>query len=460
MNAKVAVDKLNQAAPQTVPENQAGGGWDEFLSSDELVPVHIEAAERMQESILAEMETLFRENRWEDALSLFYPIEEKAPEIVELGVDVSVREKNAFALGHLQRFDEAIVELQICVNRIPDDFYIHNSLAYTAYNSLYAAKNREIMLSGKARQQRIALAEKHFRAARTIRPDSVTNFYREGMLRKEFQRKPAAALPLFLKAVENWDNLSEKDRERRHQERKNFIKALYQGASAALETRRAQLSLRLVKRCLAEDEASGHVAREFKFFALGKIHYHLNQFEAARDALRFAARCDAERPVDFVHELLARCYLALDKPEKALERIARVPEKRRRPYVRWTESDVLCRMGNFEAAINVLKKSIERDNRSRHKSLLRLAKIEYRLGRFPQTTAWARRAGTFFERQWGRELPEALFWTALGEFKSGNNAGALETAHRLREIDPHHPKLGLLLERLQTVKKDGIRRVV
>ena len=111
MNAKVAVDKLNQAAPQTVPENGAGGGWDEFLSSDELVPVHIEAAERMQESILAEMETLFRENRWEDALSLFYPIEEKAPEIVELGVDVSVREKNAFALGHLQRFDEAIVEL-------------------------------------------------------------------------------------------------------------------------------------------------------------------------------------------------------------------------------------------------------------------------------------------------------------------------------------------------------------
>jgi hypothetical protein len=124
---------------------------DEFLSASELVPIQREAAERSQRLALAEIEQMTRENRWADILAAFHPLANKLPELCEHGLDGRVREKIAFALGQSGKFDEAIAELQVCVRREPENFYVNASLAYTAYNSLYAAKNREIFLSSKAR---------------------------------------------------------------------------------------------------------------------------------------------------------------------------------------------------------------------------------------------------------------------------------------------------------------------
>jgi hypothetical protein len=114
---------------------------DEFLTADSMNPVLEQARERAFSQVLHDMEESFRQNRWEEILSIYYPVKEKLSELEKHPRLHQVRGKRAFALGQTKRFDEAIVELALCIDQAPNDYYHHNSLAYMAYNSLYAAKS-------------------------------------------------------------------------------------------------------------------------------------------------------------------------------------------------------------------------------------------------------------------------------------------------------------------------------
>ena len=50
-------------------------------------------------------------------------VDEKNPELAASGTDLSIREKVAFALGQVKRFDEAVKELETCIAREPENFY-------------------------------------------------------------------------------------------------------------------------------------------------------------------------------------------------------------------------------------------------------------------------------------------------------------------------------------------------
>ncbi|MDD3993308.1 MAG: tetratricopeptide repeat protein [Desulfobacteraceae bacterium] len=426
---------------------------DDLLGPDDLVPVRREAAGRTEQRALAELADLIRQNRWADVVDLFHPVEEKLPELADYGHDIRVREKIAFALGHLGRHDEAITELSACLKSEPDNFFLHASLAYTAYDSLWAAKNRQVLLSGKARNDRIALAHRHFAAAQALRPDTVTNFYRQGMLFREIEGKDDKSIPLFRRAVENWEGLEADDRQRRHQERKNYIKSLYQLAGALVAVGRPDRALGHLQRCLAEDESTNYIALPFKYFALGKVQFHLNSYAEARDALLFAAKCRHDGPLDFVFELLARVYLALGGTDKAREAIGRVPEARRRPYIRWTEADVLCAAGEYEKALQVLTACVNRDGFSRHKGLLRMARITYLLNRFDQCAAHAEAARRFFREKWTNDCNEGVFWLAAANLRQGRLDEAGRLAGELETLDPRFPRLDRLKNAIGKQKK-------
>ncbi|MDD5205540.1 MAG: tetratricopeptide repeat protein, partial [Desulfobacterales bacterium] len=396
---------------------------------------------------LAEIEEMTRENRWEDILALYHPVEEKVPEIVLHGMDMDVQQKVAFAMGQLKRYDDAIQVLLCCFQRDPENYHVNSALGYVSYNSLFAARNREIFLSGKARQDRLQLAHLHLKKAQGLRRDGVTNHYREGMLFKQIEGKPHDSVPLFEKAVSNWDRLGKEEKEKRLQERKNFVKALYNLAGALLRTGNAGKAKNVLDRVLAEDQESTYFSTVFKYFALGKVLYHLNRFPEARDALLFSLT-GAERPVDFVYELLARTYLAMACPREALEAIQKVPERFRRPYYQWTEADVWCALKDFLRAKKVLLQSQERDRRSKHKSLIRLAKVEYLLGSFDGAARCASEALKFFEEKWGTVFEEGLFWFALSMFRLGRREVALEAALALKRQNPRYPKLDLVLQKL------------
>lgn len=434
------------ATPSSAESRPPAPSADPFFNPSDLVPVKQDAARRTSRRAVAEIDELITASRWSDAVELFYPTSEKLPELADQELDTAVRSKLAFCLGQLGRFDEAIEELSVCVAREPDRFIHQTSLAYTAYNSLYAAKNREIALSSTERAERIQMAHRHFRIAQSLRPDGVTNFYREGMLFKQIEDKVAESIPLFEQAVANWDGLDDRRREARHQERKNVIKSLYQLASALLAVDRAEAALETLQRCLEADERRNVVDRTFKYFALGKVHYHLNRFTEAKDALLFAVKCGGDRPADFALELLGRVYMALDQPARALDAVRRVPEKARRPYVRWTEADALCMAGNHEEARTVLAQCCERDRRSRHKGLIRLARIDYLLGDFTAARQHAADADRFFREKWGGACDDGLFWGALAAFRLDDLAGAREMADTLNDFRPDFPKLQQLRE--------------
>ncbi len=433
---------------KVVPVREEQITEDEFLSFEDMVPVKRDALQRTLRRTLSELEELIRENRWEDVLAIAYPLEEKLPEIVESGLDSEVRAKAAFALGQLMRFDDAIQELSLCVKREPDSFLFHSSLAYNAYNSLYAASNKEIFLRGRPRLERIALAHRHFKRAQELRPDGITNFYREGMLFKQIEKKTEKSIPLFEAAVRNWDGMDNEQKKKRTQERKNYCKALYQFASALLERGLPEKALQMLTKCLAEDEKTEHISLVYKYFALGKVHFQLNEFAKAKDALDFAATFKADRPIDFVYELLARTFLALDDAPGAADTINRVPEKKRRPYYRWTEADVLCALKDFQGARRVLLLSLERDKRSGHKALIRLARIEYLGEDFRKSMKYAKAAGEFFREAWGGFLDDAVFWQALNAYRLHDYEEAMELATDLKDRNPHYPKLAVLLTRL------------
>ena len=334
-----------------------------------------------------------------------------------------------------------------------ENFHYHSSLAYTAYNSIYAAKNREILLSGKMRAERIELAHTHFKKAQGLRPDGVTNYYREGMLFRQIENKEDKALPIFQKAVSNWERLGTEEKDARHQERKNYIKALYQLSGCLLVRGRAERALELIKKCLSEDEKTNYFSLLYKYFALGKVLFNMNSFSEAKDALLFALQCRSNQPVDFVYELLGRTYLAMDKYDRAIEMIRRVPEKKRKPYISWTESDILCALKDYRGAREVLIRCQERDRRSRHKALIRLAKLEYILGNFHQSLKQAEEAAKFFNEKWGGIYYDGIFWQALSSYRAGEHGRACELSEMLKSLKPHYPGLNRLLERLSQANR-------
>ena len=433
---------------QTQPADNPSGQKDFLpLSDQDLFGVQTgQYIKKTRNQVLCDIDELSKGSRWDDLLRLYHPVDEKLPDIVAAKMDLPVRLKIAFALGQVERFDQAIRELTICVTARPDHFMACASLAYTAYNSLWAAKNKKMFLAGRAKADRIGLAHDYFQKAQKLRPDTVTNFYRQGMLFTQIENKPKPGLARFEQALANWEGLTDQEKEQRHQEKKNYIKSLYRSASLLLAAGDSGRALNRITLCLKQDEQSNHISLAFKYFALGKVHFHLDRFDDAKSALMFALQSSGKgRPNDFINELLARTYLALGQTDKALEIISQVPEKFRRPYYRWTEADVLCSAGRFDQAGQILARVVDRDSRSRHKGLIRLTKIEYRLENFKAAAAHAARACEFFTNNFGNPYLEGLFWQSLCTFNAGDTRKADQLLIELEKSAGHYyPKLDQL----------------
>ena len=433
-------------APQN-PSHPEEDADEDFLLDDSLLPWVAQHASQEQQRIHTEAVELMRANRWEDILALFHPVETKVPELADTGMDLELRLKVSFALGQLERYDEAIQCLQPTLEAHSHEFIVHSSIAYSAYMSLYAAQNRRILMTPAMKQERIALAHRHFELCRQIRPESVTSHYREAMLYKQVERKTRKATPLFQRAISLWENLEPKEKEKRHQERHKYIRSLYHLASCLLDNGSPGAAHQSLSRCMEEDSGKETLSLLFKHFAMGKILHAMGRSGEALQHLETAlAVAEKGQATDFVHELSARCALALKQPEKAFSHISRIPREKRRPYVHWTESDVLWALGRTREAMAVLNKSLERDRRSRHKSLLRLAQLHYRENDVERALALAQEANRFRMETYGNEHDEALFWIAGCLYKLGRYRDSLNTLARLRQINPRH-SMAVKLER-------------
>lgn len=410
-----------------------------------------EELQKRRKKALAEIDELRSQNRWEDIVTLLYPLERQAPELVQAGLDREVRSEVAFALGQTGRHDQAIAEYETCTQADPESFLAASGLAYALYNSLFAAKNREILITPDTKRQRMEKAHAWFAKAQQLRPDGVTNFYRQGMLYKNLQGKIRLALPLFAKAVENWRAYPPEKQEVRHQERKNYIKSLYNLASCRSKIEEVKGALPLIEECIQEDESSGLLKMEHKYFALGKIHYQLDNMDQALKAFEMAAGFTNAKDGDYVFELKARVYLKKKDFQAGLSALRCIPFKARRPYVHWTEADLLVGMGQVGEAKEILHRSAKNDRRSRHKSLIRLAKIAFWSKEFQQALELAKEADDFHRETFVTPDPDGLFWSAAACIRLGSLEQAGRIADELEAFRPAYPYLSKLRRLCQRI---------
>lgn len=439
------------------PQHEAGPssasvGADDLFRKLAADPRVQEQETTRQQRIIGEIMELQRTFSWQEIIDLFHPLEDKEPALVELGLDLPVRQKIAFALGQIHQFDQALQELEYCLAGDPENFQVHSALAYNCYRTLMAAANREIHLLPAARKKRLEKAHFHMQKAQALMPERVTNFYREGKMYKDLERKPEAAIPLFAGAVANWRAYDRETKDIRSQERKNYIKALYNLASCELGQGRHTVALEHIEQCIAEDEKSGYVRSEHKYFALGKIMFALNRLDRAKQALECAATFIDAVEGNYIRELMGRVLLGLGDKEQALAVVSTVPHKARRPFVCWTLADCLTAVGRLDNARTVLTQSAQRDRRSRHKSLIKLARISYLEKDFTETVRLADEANTFHIETFTTICADALFWGIGGHLALGNREKAVET---LREIESHRPGYPYLNRLRRAVQERG-----
>ncbi len=424
----------------------------DFMQSLATSPWMSKQAEREYQRVLSEIKELQHEKRWEDINALFYPVEEKLADLCMAGMDAGIRQEVAFSLGRAGRHQDAIKCVKPVLKNDPDNVMAHYSLAYTALDLLYTARVKRQLLTPQRRREMIDLAHRHFTKAQELRPDSVTFFYREGILYKEIEDKPRKAVPLFQKAVANWDRLSDEEKKERHQQRPKFIRALYHLASSLLKLGMPARSLEVLERVMDEDRDQDHVSAVFKHFAMGKVLHTLGRPEEALDHLDTAAyRAPKGEGIEYVYELSARCCLAAGNSDRALTYIEKIARNRRRPYVQWTHADSLVAAGRMDEALKLLEGCAERDRRTRHVALIRIARIHYAAGRMEHALNAASEAASFCEHTFGNASNEALFWQAAALHGLGRNVKALEVLEDLTTRRFQYPGLGRLLSVVRQV---------
>ncbi len=395
--------------------------WDSFLERIRTNPVLPDHARSVVRRALDTVRELTAQNRWDDIVDLLHPLEEKVPEAVEAGLAVPLAKAAAFALGRLGRHDDAIGLLQPLV-RDNGDYGIHYDLGFLYAESVRAGRAKgSPPMTARERRARLASAHRHYQRCQELRPDGVSCFYRQGIVYREIEDKPAKALPLFERAVSNWRSLDDGQRRRRHQERPKYLRALYHLAVCHLLLGKPKTARGHLEALMAEEGSGAHVAAVFQHFTMGKCFYQEGRWDKAVAHVETAGSLaeTGGRPAAFVWELAARCHLAAGAPEKALAAIARIPERTRPSYVRWTLGDALFALGRDREAEQEWRDAAERDRRGRHKALLRLCRLYLARGRTDEALEAARQAGEFFRHLFRNECNEARFWEAASLYAAG-----------------------------------------
>lgn len=439
----VQLDRVTGTTPG--PAEHTVANKDDFFAALGSSSLGGDRLQRELERVLAEIEELQVGNRWEDILALFYPVAEKLPELADSGLDLDIRLKVGFALGRAMRHDEAMTCLSEVLQRDPDRVMAHYSLAYTILDLLFTARTERGLLTPKRRAELIREAHVHFERSRELAPDSVVFFYREGVLYKEIEGKPRQAIPLFEQAIANWEKQSAEEQKHHHQQLPKYIKSLYHLASCLLKLDLPRRSLKFLERMMVLDQDRNHMHPLFKHFAMGKVLFALGRPKEALDHLETAAhRADRGQPTDFVWELAARCCLELGLPDRAAACIDRIPQPARRPYVRWTEADVLVVRGQKQEALRLLAQTAERDRRGRHKALMRMARIHLTGGEPAKALDLARQAADFCRETFGKEAHEALFWQAASCYRLERHQDAMRLVETLEQSNFRYPHFGRL----------------
>lgn len=392
---------------------------------------------------------------WEEILKAFHPLAQKKPDLPDGHERLLIMQEIAFALSQTKRFAEAIELLLHCQEKDPRNYQVAASLGFNYYNALMSEKAREIRL-GEERARYVEGADRWLRVAEELYPANVVDFYRHGMLYHHIlERKDNKASPLFETAVANWESLPRDDRERRHKDHKNYIKALYHLAKARMRLGRYPEAEQAARRCIEEDRDTDHEEPLHKFYLLGRILLEAGREEEALAHLRNAAHMRTKRPKDYVYYTLAVCLVRLERWEEALDWLDKIPPRYRKPHMKRLAGWIHYRLGHPEHAGELLDEALREDAKGCHLTLVVMGRIFQDLENWEQALDCFRKANQFKRKEFLTDHDEALLGEGQCLLKMGDREGAAEAFRRVLMVNERHVQAAAALKEI--TGEDGLK---
>ncbi|MGQ9654483.1 MAG: tetratricopeptide repeat protein [Thermodesulfobacteriota bacterium] len=389
---------------------------------------------------------------WEEILRAFHPLDQKRPDIPEGQQRLLILQEIAFALSQAKRFAEAIELLLHCHEKDPRSYQVAASLGFNYYNALMSEKAREIRL-GAEKARYVEEADRWLRLAEELYPTNVVDFYRHGMLYHHIvERKDSKACPLFEAALANWESLSGEERDRRHKDHKNYIKALYHLAKARMRLGRYVEAEQAARKCMEEDRETDYEEPVHKFYLLGRILLEAGREEEALGHLKNAAHMRTKRPKDYVYHTLAVCLVRLERWDEALEWLTKVPPRYMKPHMKRLAGWIHYRIGHPEQAGSLLDEALREDTRGCHLTLVVMGRIFQDLGNWEQAIECFRKANQFKRKEFLTDHDEALFGEGQCLLRMGDREGAAEVFRRVLMTNERHVGAAQALEEITTAE--------
>jgi tetratricopeptide (TPR) repeat protein len=257
--------------------------------------------------------------------------------------------------------------------------YVH----YSASLDLTSARGRGAGPK-RAAEERETPRERHRRGFRKwiataleLGSGDIKDLYRLGIFEAQVESfHDKAALKAFLAAIERFQAMSEAERERRHDYRKYYLRALYAAGRSALRLGQARLARKLAFECIRADPQHRFVEGVHKFTLAGKVCHATRELDAADRALRLALDAPGPRQRDYVYGLLAEVAETRGELDAAVAWIAdRVPPGRRSSPLWRQLGDLERRRGQLDAAESAYQAALMRDRAGRHLTFQRLATL-------------------------------------------------------------------------------------
>jgi hypothetical protein len=299
---------------------------------------------------------------------------------------VPLADEVAFALSRLARYDEAETLFLAVWNAAPGRHRTAAALAYVHYSAsldLTSARGRG---SGPRTQERGSESprERHRRGFRKwiavaleLGQGDIKDLYRLGIFESQVESfHDKAALKAFLAAIERFEKMSAAERERRHDYRKYYLRALYAGGRSSLRLGQARLARKLAFECIRADPEHRFVEGVHKFTLAGKVCHATRELDAADRALRLALDAPGPRQRDYVYGLLAEVAETRGDLEAAVAWIVGHVPPGRRASPLWRQlGDLERARGRLEAAEAAYQAALMRDRTGRHLTFQRLAAL-------------------------------------------------------------------------------------
>ncbi len=332
------------------------------------------AVDRLEEAQEAE-----NAGEWGRAARLYEEALKTCPE------DRNVLEKLAWCLSRDRQHEKAIERFRELHKRFPSEAKWPYMIGYQYYDQ-------------KDWESSIAWFDK----ALALKPDYVVVLYRKGYAHDQIGQV-GAALRAYALCRKIWHDLS--DGLAKEKDRKNCAKAAYQQGSLMLDNLRLLLPgtqseiVPLLEEAVALDPDNYN-----NHYKLGVALLKSSQPEAALEALQEADRLS--RGNDYVLDKLAQAYAASGRSNDAVKCYERIPQQRRRPYIKRNFGRLLLDLDQPKEAEQILREAVRQEPRN-HNGHFYLARALLALQRVPEAASELKAAIETKRKQYKSRFAEA-----------------------------------------------------